>query len=455
MYCNSKTAVADAVQYSNSKVCGLLRWYCNEEEVRLATHTMGKNNKNRRNRESEAAVRKHEEKRREMTTLEAAPEQDVVVVQLSMKVVRQPKPTSEVSNDDTKKDKSSEKAKPVVKQINPLWTEQRDFLQSLTVTERDFFFNEEHVSPIRRAELWMKQADLGERMVNEYSWATPDDRAIQILRHFSPIVEIGCGANAYWCRQMKAAKIDVVGYDVAPNKGGTIAANNKKMKTVIPVQIEFRVKRGGPEILAEINPERTLFLCYPDENDAINNETGETVSMAAACLEHFLGEHIVHVGELAISAANLSLDQAPWGRSSSPEFQERLLSEYHCLLRVSLQNWLHTTDSLTVWKRSVTTTIVFEAEDDDEDKSDEEVEYRHIPVDERLPVDVAAPCLQHLLLSLKNAGQHNAPSASIEESNDSGHSAHETKILHRKRHKVSDSTLLVEDENDSEYVCPW
>ena len=40
-----------------------------------------------------------------------------------------------------------------------------------------------------------------------------------------------------------------------------------KQKQKQPVQTDFRVKKGGPEVLAEINSNRTLFLCYPDEND--------------------------------------------------------------------------------------------------------------------------------------------------------------------------------------------
>jgi hypothetical protein len=124
--------------------------------------------------------------------------------------------------------------------------------------------------------------------------------------------------------------------------------------------------------------------------------------MAATCLEHYQGEIFIHVGEL-FGDTSLSLEQAPWGRSSSPEFQDRLFTEYHLLLRARLPNWLHTVDTLTVWKRSPSTTIVYVAEDDDK-KDDEdgeegevEVEYRHIPVEERLPVDIAAPCVQHLL----------------------------------------------------------
>jgi hypothetical protein len=433
---------------------------------------MGKNNKKRRIREAAAVISRDKNKQLagDATVTAAA---NKAAVQLSVMKPSSSSSKRETTPEASKNKNQSQPSKAVIvsskKEMNPLWAEQRTFLQSISMAERDNFFSEEHVSPTRRAEIWMQQADLGERMVNDYAWATPDDRAIAILRHFSPIVEIGCGANAYWCRQMKAAGITVVGYDVAPDKGGTICATaatatDKKNKTPV-AQTEFRVKRGGPEVLAEINPDRTLFLCYPDENDAIDEDTGEPLSMAAACLEHYQGNYIIHVGELVSTRAgsNLSLDQAPWGRSSSPDFQERLLSEYHCLLQVSLQNWLHTTDSLTVWKRSATTTIVFAEEGEDDDESDEEVEYRHIPVDERLPVDIAAPCLQHLLLSapgddkVETTGTLlSAPKSgggAKEEKNESA-AAHIKK--NKKKRKITvESPSAVDDANDSTYTCPW
>ena len=37
------------------------------------------------------------------------------------------------------------------------------------------------------------------------------------------------------------------------------------------------------------------------------------------------------------------------------------------------------------------------ADKEEDSEEDGEVEYQHIPLDERLPSDLAAPCLQHLL----------------------------------------------------------
>ena len=295
---------------------------------------------------------------------------------------------------------------------NPLFSNQQLFLQSLSKTERSEFFSPD-ISPERRAELWMEQAELGEELIEQHSWATPDDSAIKILKEFSPIIEIGCGANAYWCKMMHQAGIDVIGYDKNVREGGKIKKGEGKGNYA---QAPFSVRSGGPKVLAhDAHAHRTLFLCYPDEEDEEDdNEDGATPksSMGAQCLDCFQGKYIIHVGELALLGdPTLSMDQAPWGRSSSPEFQERLAAEYHCLLKVQLPNWLHVRDSISVWKRSEKSTIVFAvgdsgSEDDGDEKEDEEIEYRHIPVSERLvPINLAAPCLAHLLPTNPNEGK--------------------------------------------------
>lgn len=48
--------------------------------------------------------------------------------------------------------------------------------------------------------------------------------------------------------------------------------------------------------------------------------------MAAECLEHFRGSTLLHAGELFGDTP--MMDKAPWGRTSSQQFQERLFSEF-------------------------------------------------------------------------------------------------------------------------------
>ncbi|KAL3920666.1 MAG: hypothetical protein SGILL_003147 [Bacillariaceae sp.] len=296
---------------------------------------------------------------------------------------------------------------------NPLYTQQAAFLNTFSQKERDHFFSTSHVDPDRRAQLWMQQADVGEEMVNRYAWATPSPACIKIFQEFSPIIELGCGRNAYWANVMKRmGTVDVVSYDSNVESGGVIGHSKKKKKkrkkgkdksdelsnnAVIP-------KPGGPEVLElPENQNRTLFLCYPDEEDGeapeddYDNDGRPPLSFGWQCLESYQGQYVIHVGELAFLDTTLSMDQAPWGRSSSLEFQQRLASEYHCLLKIQLPNWLNVRDSISVWKRSEVCPIVFAGDEDDSDDEEEVIEYRHIPPEELLPRNIAAPCLAHLL----------------------------------------------------------
>ena len=233
------------------------------------------------------------------------------------------------------------------------------------------------------------------------------------------------GSNAYWARYMRdqargnsSPTIDVVAYDINTRAGGKILFSNQKDKKNRTRQkpndgndtdrSKLDLRKGGPEVLKlpELK-EHTLFLCYPDEEDApMSDDEGigrkQPMSFGWQCLNIYQGTYVIHVGELAVLGdATLNMEQSPWGRSSSSEFQQRLASEFHCIAKLPLPNWLHVRDSISVWKRSEICQMIFVGDDDDEDNDDDEeiFEYRHIPPDEMLPTRVVAPCMAHLLSS--------------------------------------------------------
>jgi len=302
---------------------------------------------------------------------------------------------------------------------NPLYKQQNAFLSCLTRQERDFYFSTHSpssITPERRAEIWMQQADIGEDLVNRYAWATPTEECRKIFIFFSPLIEIGCGSNAYWAKYMKhTAGVDVLAFDRNIHQGGKICSQGKEKKGKKKKSSDGTsngrgkvkdasnfIEQGGPEVLERPDiKSRTLFLCYPDEEDiVIDNHDGQPpLSFGWQCLNTYKGTYVIHVGELAFLDSSLNLEQAPWGRSSSPEFQQRLASEFHCIAKIQLSNWLHVRDSISVWKRSELCEMCFvgDAEDKDVDDDDDIVEYRHIPKEEMLPSVMVAPCMAHLL----------------------------------------------------------
>lgn len=254
-------------------------------------------------------------------------------------------------------------------------------------------------------------------LVEKYAWAIPDGRALDIIAAFAPLIEVGAG-KGYWARLLQGRGVDIIPFDkFLPSK--------KAMWTP--------VRRGGPEVLSTAHASgRALLLCYPDEAE----------SMAAACLDHFTGEYIIHVGELVSTGTAAGAPVAPFGRTSSAEFQVTLAESFHCLLSAELTNRLPISrDCISVWKRTrfvaggdkgtapttaATAPVVEENPKKKKSKTKSndsavefvsasdlaalreaalDVQYSEdqdnlwavIPEEECLPIDRAAPCLMHLL----------------------------------------------------------
>lgn len=204
----------------------------------------------------------------------------------------------------------------------------------------------------RRVELFdMLEPDWPE----EFAWAVPTDRALRIISHFAPLVEVGCGTG-YWGGLLKKRGVEYVGYDVVAPKGRKWCD----------------VKKGGPAVVAR-HPTHTLLLSYPDDF-----ERGDE-SLALQCLERFTSDTIILIGELF--GANMLPN--PWGRSCGADFQETLASQFHCVIRIPLPSQPLAKDTLTVWKRNKLCLV-------------DDMTFNVIPAGERLPQEAIAPDFAHL-----------------------------------------------------------
>lgn len=213
-----------------------------------------------------------------------------------------------------------------------------------------------------RTKQWNKLDKLWDPLCEKYAWACPDNRALRVLCHFSPLIEIGAG-KGYWASLLRQRGCDIVCFDKY-GKGKDAASWAK-------------VQQGGPEKLLEPSvAQRNLFLCFPDGEESI----------AIVCLENFSGEYVVHVGELGMSGDGTlgSTPQAPWGRTSSAEFQTVLSSTFHCVYIARLATRLpFGRDCISVWKRTrfvlgrnfptrVDVDNSGEEEEEDDDEDDDE-----------------------------------------------------------------------------------
>ena len=303
----------------------------------------------------------------------------------------------------SKKRKSEEEVDAPVVVPNPYLAEVKKLRR--TIPQWDDFFDEG--TDEDRANNWVRLEVLGEPLCEKYAWAIPNQRALNIIASFSPIIEIGAG-KGYWGSLLRAMGTDIECYDKNKTRKGNW----------------LNVGVGGPNVLKDPkHVDRTLFLCYPDDSNG----------MAMKCLENYSGEYIIHVGELITTGTKSGGIQAPFGRTTGSDFSVALATSFHCLLTASLPRFPFSKDCITVWKRTVfvpgksallgdddSTDDVQEStnkkqskkqkqeesEDEEEDgegsdneESDEEDEdcWASIPYEERLPEDRAAPCLAHLL----------------------------------------------------------
>ena len=180
-----------------------------------------------------------------------------------------------------------------------------------------------------RTQRWNEMDNLWDPLCAKYAWACPDNRALKVLCHFSPLIEIGAG-KGYWAHLVQQKGGDIIAFDKHAGEG------DKPWTSI---------EQGGPEVLlAPSMSEKNLFLCFPDEEESI----------AIVCLENFTGEYIIHVGELMAGDGTCGASpQAPWGRTSSAEFQIALASSFHCLYVARLETRLpFARDCISVWRRT-------------------------------------------------------------------------------------------------------
>jgi hypothetical protein len=158
-------------------------------------------------------------------------------------------------------------------------------------------------------------------MVHLYSFAIPNDEALDALADHGPILEIGAG-NGYWASLMRQKGIDVIALDLYPPPH--------------PKNNYFRgdpwtdIEQGGAEE-SEHHSNRTLFLCWPDLDDP----------WAYNALSCYTGNQVAYVG-------------AGFGGCTADDaFHEKLDEEWEETVVVNIPQWTALHDSLRFYERKV------------------------------------------------------------------------------------------------------
>ena len=147
-------------------------------------------------------------------------------------------------------------------------------------------------------------------LVTKYSWAVPNEAAIDAVRRHAPsVVEVGAG-NGYWAHLLAQAGVDVVAYDVDP-----------------PSPQWFPVRRGATDAVAQ-HAERALLLCWPPR----------LTEMATQAVMAYAGETLIYVGEFMRGSAD------GW-------FFFDLWHNWREVERVAIPRWFNRLDDLRVFRR--------------------------------------------------------------------------------------------------------
>lgn len=165
-----------------------------------------------------------------------------------------------------------------------------------------------------------KSYGLRGRLVEQYAWAIPTPKALELVASHSPLVEIGAGTG-YWAALLGDMGADIVAYDIAPPDRMTNTYRHKRTYT--------NVLEGNHKVLKR-HPDRALFLCWPPYSDP----------MATECLRAYQGSTLVYIGE-------------GWGGCNGDrDFWKLIHEEWDDITAVDIPQFSGLHDGLTVYQRT-------------------------------------------------------------------------------------------------------
>src|SRR5207247_10039860 len=122
----------------------------------------------------------------------------------------------------------------------------------------------------------------GRELASLFSWAIPNEQALDVLAKYAPLVECGAGMG-YWTALLCARRVDAIAYDLAPPGVGKKNRYHKRGR-----KPWTQIHRATAVAAARKHRDRALVLCWPPSDD-------DAASYAA--LRAYRGEVVVYIGE--------------------------------------------------------------------------------------------------------------------------------------------------------------
>ncbi len=155
-----------------------------------------------------------------------------------------------------KPQKESKKAKGTDLPVKIEYLEEVNELRDTLPDWNTLYQNNKKVASEERYNQLVRLRVIGESLVHKYSWAIPDNQALKIIKNFAPIIELGAG-NGYWSSLLRQMSVDIIAYD----------------REVDSSTCHTEVLKGSPKVLKDAkHKDRTLMLCYPDEDSTLSLE---------------------------------------------------------------------------------------------------------------------------------------------------------------------------------------
>lgn len=161
--------------------------------------------------------------------------------------------------------------------------------------------------------------DYRDKLTSKYAWAVPDDKAIELIVRYSPIVEIGAGTG-YW-----ASLIQAQGGVVFPFDSHVPGVKTNPYRHAVTYT---SVLTGSIEVLDKLS-NFALFLCWPPYDD----------SFAYDALKRYRGDTLIYIGEDA------------YGCTANMAFFDEVSKHWLSIEEHRLPQWDGIHDYLNIYKR--------------------------------------------------------------------------------------------------------
>jgi hypothetical protein len=225
------------------------------------------------------------------------------------------------------------------------WLAERGF-----VTDVDWFSRSSRPRAAALCVDMVHQFRLRDEYIPKFGFAIPDRAAIEVLKHYAPLVEVGAGSG-YWSYELLKAGVDVIATEpgtgqyrvfrepdvsclrIGGGKGVQQILKPSVLADEVPVEFGFwkpwtQLKKLTATKAVAKYPTRNLLTVWPDYN----------VKWPLNALKAFTGEYVCYVGEFG-------------GCTGSQEFHDYLSSHFEEVEDVSIPQFQCIHDRLYVYRR--------------------------------------------------------------------------------------------------------